>query len=441
MQILLNNFFKIRIKNITLPDRSRYWLIIFIMLAMITTKGELTPFSIIGNISIFIILVLLFYFLLEIFIFKKMDFFVRVSDTLFLKRFIYVFLLSSVIINYTYYGYQNHFIFSIILALLAFMPYRLLPYATVSAYFLMIYLYNNNDIDVYISNTAGVNYLLEGRNPYSSPYVDIYDGFYDYSPGYLYWPASLYLQSISKILFNDIRYILALCWWSVPFFFPKYDLNDEYRKMWWILPIAPYLLVQGWIDPFLAFFAALSLWALHKKRLIILGIALGLAAATKQYGFLIGAFIILRYILDHNWRDLSRILCVCILVFSACLFPFIIIDVKSFIDMTVINHTNTSIRIDSLNIIGFILQNFNGVDLRFFIFIMTIVGLLLAVTYLIFKKYFKCSHNNIAVIADCWIIFFGISVMFGKFAFYNYYSLLIAFIFLSLAFNSNRKAF
>ncbi|MGZ3709381.1 MAG: hypothetical protein ACXWPM_11895, partial [Bdellovibrionota bacterium] len=47
-------------------------------------------------------------------------------------------------------------------------------------------------IDVFVNNTAAVDFFLQGLNPYSQHYVDIYAGAYAYKPGFLYLPGVLY---------------------------------------------------------------------------------------------------------------------------------------------------------------------------------------------------------------------------------------------------------
>jgi hypothetical protein len=62
----------------------------------------------------------------------------------------------------------------------------------------------------------------------------------------------------------------------------------------------------------------------------------------------------------------------------------------------------------------------------------TLYGFCLAVFHLIKNR----ERRRLMVIAESWAIAFGFAMLFGKFAFCNYYWLLISFWILSLAFEN-----
>jgi hypothetical protein len=292
-------------------------------------------------------------------------------------------------------------------------------------------------IDVFRSNNLGVDFLLQGLNPYSQIYPDIYDGRFDYHTGYLYWPMALYLQTLSKLFFQDIRAISVLLWWGAAFFIPtSHQRHSELKKIWWLIPFGLFGLEQGWLDPMLSAAAMVALWALKERKWFLMAIAVAMGASIKQYGFIIGFFSVLYLIFSKEWKPSIRVILFSGSLFLLALCPFLIWNLSDFISMTITAHSSAMARPEALNFTALWMKtmgtSFPGITQA----IMTAVGFLLAIFHVI-KNRFK---RKLAVIPEAWAMAFGFSMMFGKFAFCNYYWLLISFWMMSLAFEDADKS-
>ena len=304
-------------------------------------------------------------------------------------------------------------------------------------FFTALYLSPNPHIDVFVSNTSAVDFFLQGLNPYSQTYVDIYGGRFDYHPGFVYWPMALYLQTVSKLIFGDIRSILVLAWWCAAFFFPKNNPRAaQLKKIWWLIPFLAFGFEQGWIDPLLSLMAAITLWSMKNKKWWLTAIAIGLAASIKQYGFIIGAFPLIALALDQGWKVVGKVSLFAGILFIALLAPFLIWNLQDFISMTLTTHAHALARPDALNFTAFWMK-ISGTDFPWLAQLaMTLLGFALA----FFHVFRNRANRGLAVIPESWAIAFGFSTLFGKFAFCNYHWLLISFWLLSLAFEDDGRA-
>jgi hypothetical protein len=103
--------------------------------------------------------------------------------------------------------------------------------------------------------------------------------------------------------------------------------------------------------------------------------------------------------------------------------------------MTVNEHVSAATRPDSLNFTSFWIRAFETPFPAWAQLGMTLYGFALAIFHLT-RNY---SRVRLAVIPECWAMSFGFAMFFGKFAFCNYYWLLISFLILSLAFEQSRE--
>jgi len=327
-----------------------------------------------------------------------------------------------------------YFLFRLLPCALNLISRKALPLALLSFFMAILFVSPNPNIDVYCSNSLGVDFLFHGLNPYSQTYPDIYDGQFDYHPGFLYWPGSLYLQAVSKLIFGDIRAVLILAWWGAAFFFPKANpLSQSLQKLWWFIPFIPFGMEQGWLDPLLSFAAALTLWSMKNKRWWWLAIAIAMAASAKQYGFIVGAFPLAMLALDREWHVFVKVSLTSFIIFLLALAPSLLWDFHGFLAMTVTTQISSQTRPDALNFTAFWMRATGSPFPSVAQLVMTIYGFGLALFHLRKNR----DHSRLSVIAECWAIAFGFSMMFGKFAFCNYYWLLISFLILTLAFEQD----
>jgi hypothetical protein len=109
--------------------------------------------------------------------------------------------------------------------------------------------------------------------------------------------------------------------------------------------------------------------------------------------------------------------------FILVLAPFVLWDPQAFLDMTVLSHLGAHVRPDALNFTVFWLkmtgQELPGVLQLGFV----LVGLAFASLHIIKNR----ISRGLKTIPEAWAIFFGFSIFFGKFAFANYFLLMISF--------------
>ena len=158
--------------------------------------------------------------------------------------------------------------------------------------------------------------------------------------------------------------------------------------------------------------------------------AIAMAASVKQYGFMVGAFPVAALALDREWRAFAKVSLAGLLLFLLALAPFLIWDFHGFIAMTITEHVSARARPGALNFTAFWMRMTGTPFPDFAQLGMALYGFGIAIVHLVRNR----ARGRLAVIAESWAMAFGFSMMFGKFAFTNYYWLLISFLILSLAF-------
>jgi uncharacterized membrane protein len=329
-----------------------------------------------------------------------------------------------------------YFIFRFVPIGLNVISRKALPFMVLLFFLTVLYLSPNPFIDVYRSNSLAVHFFRQGLNPYSQTYPDIYSRQFDYHPGFLYWPGALYVQTVSKVIFGDIRAILVIAWWGAVFFFPNTNRRSHaLKRIWWFIPFIPFALEQAWLDPLISLAAAATLWSIKNKQWWLMAVAIAMAASVKQYGFVVGLFSLTMIAMDRNWKVLTRVSLTSFILFFLAVGPFVIWDPHGFFAMTISAHTSAAARAETLNFTAF-WMNFTGSPFPALAqFGFTLYGFSLAFFHLI-KNH---ARGRLTVIAESWAIAFGFSMLFGKFAFCNYYWLLISFWVLSLAFENDER--
>ena len=275
-------------------------------------------------------------------------------------------------------------------------------------------------IDVFQSNRMAVDFFLHGINPYSATYPDIYQNQYDYHPGFLYWPGALILQTLSQLLFHDIRFVIIVSWISAAFFLKT---RKNFFLAWLTIPFLPFAFEQAWLDPLLALGAALTLYGLRTKKMTIWILGAVLAATVKQYGFMIGLFSILYFTQTEGFPKSRKPFLLMAGWFTLILGPFIFWDPKAFFTRSFLTHTGAGIRPDSLNFTAFWLRmTGQALDSK-----LQLGFILLGFSISVFHLIQNHKKRGLRSVPEAWAIFFGFSIFFGKFAFCNYYLLLISF--------------
>ncbi len=206
-------------------------------------------------------------------------------------------------------------------------------------------------IDVYVTSQESAQHFLAGLNPYTTAVTDIYGGKMDFGYdilGYMYLPATLYLQTIGY-LFGDVRYmsafadaVIALSLWRL-----TKEVSRNMRCLLILLflwhPKGFFVVEQSWTEPLIAMFLGIFLMLRSS------GFSL---AAAGIYGYMLSikqslAFFALQLL--RLERRPSRLLIVA-LVGILTIIPFAIWDMESLWKYGVLFQLQTGFRADGLTI-------------------------------------------------------------------------------------------
>ena len=147
---------------------------------------------------------------------------------------------------------------------------------------LVLVLCSDPHIDVFTSNTDAAQYFLQGLNPYLQTYRDIYNGGYDYTPGFAYWPGTLLIQSLGQ-LGGDIRIAHILC--DILSGILIFKIIAKYQSniiallavlLWFSIPFQNFNLQEAWIDTLLVTGFLGSFYFILENKFLAAGITLGI---------------------------------------------------------------------------------------------------------------------------------------------------------------------
>lgn len=277
-------------------------------------------------------------------------------------------------------------------------------------------------IDVFVTLKEGAEAFLKGVNPYSIMYSKIPLPFYEnIIPNYYpYLPGMIYLTLPAVLLFGDPRCSVLLLTLMTAIMLAIF-FKDYYLPIIFLFnPLYPSLLSSSYTDPMLFFLVAGFIILSCKKRFNFSAAVFALFFATKQYAILF---------LPFYWFAVKKKLTTLTIFFSivslVCL-PFLIWDVKGFVDDAILYQFKVAIRYDGLTFVS-LLHNAFGVDVPLWI-LPFIWGISLLM--LIFSKKISTYSDLLSRLFFFLFIFF----FFNKMAFLNYYYLLSSIFLLAIAF-------
>jgi len=217
-------------------------------------------------------------------------------------------------------------------------------------------------IDVFTTNTTATVKLLEGNNPYSIKYIDIYQGNAGYLPSFGYLPG-YFLAGIPALVLGDVR--LASI---VSLLLVGHLISSEFKtsKNYGLVTTSVfgcilfgassfYIIEQAWIDPIIALTILLGALFLQKSRFILAGIFCGLAITIKQYAFISVILLILFCLKKYGIKKASIFIKASVIVAASILLPFIVWDPHGFYNSAVAGIHNLPPRLDSLSFRSFLL--------------------------------------------------------------------------------------
>jgi len=208
-------------------------------------------------------------------------------------------------------------------------------------------------IDVFSFCTESAQHLLQGKNPYTTPVSDVYNGAVNWGydiKAYIYLPADLLIQTASYGLTGDVRYgyvlaelVVALVLWRLS----RRRWGDSTAQLIALLflynPRSLFVLEQSWVDPLILMFFALFLLLRERGKPTAASIAYGYMLFLKQH--MLFAFF-QWFILERNWKRILTGLAVGFLT----LLPFAIWDWRGLLQNGILFTVRVPFRADSLTI-------------------------------------------------------------------------------------------
>lgn len=215
-------------------------------------------------------------------------------------------------------------------------------------------------IDVFTTTDAAVDFLLQGLNPYSQVYPDIYDGQYEYAPGMAYWPGTVLFATFGKWAFGDLRsvYVLgdllsaaAMAALAVRRSRLRLETGLLGAAVWLAFPVGLFVLEQAWVDPLIL---AALLWAavaLDAERFGAAGVLLGVATCIKQPAALAALSAALVVLAVRPKAGLQLIVAGGA-VGAVVLLPFVLWDADGLWRMTIVVPLGQPPRLDALTFVA-----------------------------------------------------------------------------------------
>ena len=212
-------------------------------------------------------------------------------------------------------------------------------------------------IDVFTFSQESAAHLIDGKNPFTTPVSDAYEGAvsFGYSiRAYIYLPADLYLQTISYAITHDVRYayvlaemVVALALWRLS----RRRWNEPVAELIVLLflynPIGLFVLEQAWVDSLILMFFAIYLMLRDRGRGTAAAFAYGYMLFLKQY--MLFAFF-QWFIVERNWRRVF----IALGTGAATLVPFALWGWRGLLENGILFNVVVPFRDDSLTLFSFL---------------------------------------------------------------------------------------
>lgn len=276
----------------------------------------------------------------------------------------------------------------------------------------------NPAIDVFDYLKYGALGFAGGNNPYQMLYHRIYSNLLPNYYGYM--PGIVLLTTPLTVVFKDPRvtiiiFELLLAWLI-------YVINNKniYGKIlaliFLFLPLNLFILEQSYIESVVLFFILLAVFAIKKRKLILLSVVSGVLLSLKQYNLLFSPLLIIEiFRLARTNRKLPfKYLFLSIIVFILIVLPFFLWSPKDFFQDVIAWQFIAPPRYEGLTISAFFYHTFRF-EFNSFVFLL-VFGVIYVISIFFFSKK-KISFSESVV-----FIFFSFFI-FNKWAFANYYYL------------------
>jgi hypothetical protein len=217
-------------------------------------------------------------------------------------------------------------------------------------------------IDVFMYHREASRALLQGQNPYSARYPDIYGTRLKYDGpglsengwmknGFPYPPASLLFALPGYAAVRDFRYSSLAAVTLTGFLIGVLGVGRIPKlaaALFLFMPRTFYVVEMGWTEPFAALMLSITVYLALRRR-PGLAASLGVFFALKQHLLLLAP---LTHLLpsDHaSWRSTLRRLIAAGAAASLLTVPFLLWDPGAFVSSVVLYHVQGPFRIDALS--------------------------------------------------------------------------------------------
>jgi hypothetical protein len=293
-------------------------------------------------------------------------------------------------------------------------------------------------IDVWVFNMMACEHLLDGKNPYSFLYPDIYHGKWPYSPYNCYPPGYLLSALPFKVGLGDVRWLHVFADLvsaaSLYLIGRKNALSERTSLLiavtWLAAPVSIYIIDQALVDPVVSAWSGVFFLAMTCRRWLLAAVLLGILCTIKQYAFVIGLGA-LPWLLSQVPRR-QWLACAGAMFGTAAVIvlPFALTDWPGFSTSVIQTVARFSLRLDAFNLSSLVA---NELDLRLPSFVSSLLTLLALAGGLVWL--WKRPSRQLSDAAGYVVLCFGVIFLFGPQASCNYYHLLAYFILLALVLN------
>lgn len=282
-------------------------------------------------------------------------------------------------------------------------------------------------IDVWVYAKLGADHVLSGESPYGKHYPDLYNGQFELTNGFVYWPVHTILFSINKFFVSDVRWILVLAHLFslrlVYSFSKALKYNDTQALMhtllWAAFPVTFFVIENSWVDVMSITLLIAHSTALFKGRLRTAGLLLGLIVASKQYMVFFPIFGLIYVVKKFNWKMGITYTCYSLLSALIVFTPFLVWSFDEFIKDTFLDLLTLGARDDALSWVAYFIK-YHGFTIpgkyTGILYIVSFIGLI------IISSRQKIPSLNTYHFSS--IVMYSIVFLFGKQAFCNYYYML-----------------
>jgi hypothetical protein len=307
--------------------------------------------------------------------------------------------------------------------------------AYLTAMFAVLWASPDPHIDVFTQLTEASGYLGEGLNPYAQDFPSVYGGRFDYPQGLNYPPGSLLWVAPFEWLVGEVRigHILAELvglagLWTLgrQSDVPSTDIGII-ALVWLAFPVRLFVLEQSWIDAFIIAYLPWLLVCLKARRWLWAGVVLGLICGIKQYVFFVALLSCLAVWLAEGPSRAIRMGLACTGTFLVQVVPFALLDWGSFYYHVFGHYLELGPRGDALTWVAYSMKSHQ----------FTPPGWMMTVVYLgtcaALASWFA-GDDELAVhkLTFALVIQYGMTFLFGKQAFCNYYYLLAFLVLLAV---------